>query len=411
MIAAHACDHGGVSPTPSPAPRAPHWQLPGVASNRVVGGVAAGIAEELGVDPMLIRVAFISLTAAGGAGVLVYGLAWIVMSRVNPVPGPRPPKAMSDAHRLFGVGFVLFGALLLLRGLGAVFVDSLVWPIALSGSGIAVAHDRGVDLKLGANTDAGPDRSAFLVRVAGGAVLVLGGVIMAAALNFSLRSARDSFLVVGIVVAGLGLVMGPWVTGLVDELTAERRARLRSDERAEVAAHLHDSVLQTLSLIQRRADDAQVVSLARTQERELRRWLFGGTTEDAVNSFRSALEAALAEIEELHSVPVEVVVVGDAMLDDSLNALLAATREAVTNAAVHSQAGTVDVFAELREDSADVFVRDTGVGFDLDQVSMDRRGVADSIVGRMDRIGGTATITTGRGSGTEVELHLDRRTS
>ncbi len=389
----------------------PHWQMPGLGSNRVVSGVSAGIADEIGVDPMFIRAMFISLTAAGGWGVPAYAVAWLAMRAVDTGSRERSPKAVSATHRLLGLGCLLVGALLFLRGAGAVFVDSLVWPIALFGSGIAVAHDRGVDLRLGASADAKPDRSAFLVRVAGGAVLVLAGVILAATLNFNLRSARDSFLVVGIVVAGLGLVMGPWVAGLVDELTAERRARLRADERAEVAAHLHDSVLQTLSLIQRRAEDAQVVSLARKQERELRRWLFSGAAEDRRNSFRAALEAELAEVEELHSVPVEVVVVGDAVLDEPLGALLAATREAVANAAVHAHVETIDVFAELREDSADVFVRDTGVGFEPEQVPSDRRGVADSIVGRMERIGGTATLSTELGTGTEVELHLDRRGS
>lgn len=387
------------------------WQFPRLSDNRMVGGAAAGIAEELGLDPLVVRAAFIILAAAGGWGFVLYGISWVLMSRVDKSGRTASvPKAASDNHRLLGFGLVLFGMLLLSRGLGGAFVDSLVWPVTLFVSGVAVAHQRGVTFGLGRTDDVDEsDRSAFLVRVAGGSVLVLAGVILAVSLNFDLGNARDAFLVVGIVVAGLGLVMGPYVSGLVNDLTAERRARVRSDERAEVAAHLHDSVLQTLLLIQRRADDPQVVSMARKQERELRGWLNGRGPSGDPTSFRDTLEADLAEIEELHAIPVEVVVVGDCTVDANLVGVLAAVREAVNNAAVHAGADAVDVFAEVSEQAVDVFVRDTGVGFDPDQVPVDRRGVADSIVGRMERLGGTAVLSTAPGVGTEVELHLDRR--
>ena len=314
-----------------------------------------------GVDPFVIRVAFLVLAAAGGWGVLLYlalfGLMWLTGSP-NP-EGRHEPKAATPAQRLVGLGFVVLGLLLFFQALGGGFVDSLVWPLALVGAGVAVAREQGVDLSRGEG-----DRSAFLVRVAGGAVLVVAGIVIAISANFDLSTAINTLLVAGVVIAGVGLLLGPWVAGLVDDLTSERRARIRSDERAQVAAHLHDSVLQTLSLIQRRADDPGVVTLARKQERELRSWLYGRAPDAGSASFRTQLEDWLAEVEDLYQVPIEVVVVGDAEIDDRLQALLSATREAATNAAVHSGSPTIDVFAELSASAADVFVRDTGSGFD-----------------------------------------------
>jgi signal transduction histidine kinase len=389
----------------------PHWQLPALSTDRLVGGVAAGISEEIGVDPLVVRAAFVVLTAAGGWGALLYGAAWLVMSQTDAADAaPRQPKAANETNRLLGVGLVVFGLLLLSREFATVFVDSLVWPMALFAAGVAVANQRGVDIGLGlGDHPSSDDRSAFLVRIGAGALLVLASVWLAVSLNFDFATARDTILVVGVLVAGMGVVLGPWVVALINDLTEERRARIRSEEKATVAAHLHDSVLQTLTLIQRRANDPQVVGLARKQERELRNWLYGQASATDPRSFRAAIEAALAEVEELHTVPVDVVVVGDAVVDERLLGVVAATREAVTNAAVHSRAQSIDVFVEVASTSVDVFVRDTGVGFDPSTVPPDRRGLADSIVGRLDRLGGTAKVFSEPGEGTEVELHLDHK--
>ncbi len=395
-----------------PTSEQPLWQMPRLSDNALIGGVAAGLAEEIGVDPIVIRAAFVVLTIAGGWGALLYVAAWAIMSLAASDIGPadRCPKGATETNRLLGVGLVFFGLLGLAQAIGFVFVESLVWPIALFAAGGVVAQHRGVDIGLGRVAESDDqDRSAFLVRVAGGSLLVLAGVSLAISLNFDLATARDTVLVVGIVVAGLALVLGPWVVGLVNDLTAERRARIRSEERAEMAAHLHDSVLQTLSLIQRRADDPEVVSLARKQERELRGWLHGASAPGDRSSFRALLEAEIAEVEELHAVPIEVVIVGDAMADDELRAVVAATREAATNAVVHAHVSVVDVFAEVTPEAVDVFVRDVGVGFDPETVPDDRRGVAESIIGRMERLGGRATVTSSPGEGTEVELHIERR--
>lgn len=391
--------------------QSPYWQVPALSKdNRLVGGVAAGIAEELGVEPWVIRLAFIVLGAAGGWGVLLYGVAWALMATLGADVERRTPKARTATNRLLGVGLIVNGLLLVFRELGG-FADSVVWPIALCAAGLVVAHHRGLDLQGTADRLTGDqDRSAFLVRVAAGSVLVMAGIALAVSLNFDLRSIRDTVLVVGVVVAGLAVVLAPWVIELANDLTEERRARIRSDERAAMAAHLHDSVLQTLALIQRRAEDPQVVGLARKQERELRSWLFGQRSVVEGVSFRAQLERELAEIEELHTVPVDVVAVGDSPVDDELAAILAATREAVTNAVVHAGAPTVDVFAEVRDAAVDVFVRDTGRGFDPQAVPADRRGVADSIIGRVERVGGTVSLTSEVGAGTEVEIHLERST-
>jgi signal transduction histidine kinase len=213
------------------------------------------------------------------------------------------------------------------------------------------------------------------------------------------------FIVPGAIVGALVLVVGPWIW----QLTTERTERIRMEERAEVAARVHDSVLQTLALVQRHASDPRrVSSLARRQERELRRWLYGsGVPEGA--SFVDALSDAAAEVEELHGVPVEVASAGDAELDDTLGHLVLAAREAMANAAKFSQAAEVYVYAEIGPEDIAVFVRDGGVGFDRAAVSGDRRGIRESIEGRMTRAGGSAAIATGHGEGTEVELRLRRQ--
>jgi len=208
----------------------------------------------------------------------------------------------------------------------------------------------------------------------------------------------------------LSVIFAPWIVRLARSLTEERAERIRSQERAEVAAHLHDSVLQTLALMQRRAGGpTEVAALARRQERELRAWLTGRPAPGQAAQLAPALEAAAAEIEETHGVPVEVVVVGDRGLDPGVEAVVAAAREAMTNAAKFGGGSPVDVYAESGGNGLHVFVRDRGPGFDPESVSPDRRGVRDSIVGRMERHGGQVRISSSESTGTEVELELPAR--
>lgn len=260
-------------------------------------------------------------------------------------------------------------------------------------------------------------RPAAIVRTLVGGGLVLAGMAGYLAANNELRQAREGLLAIAVVVGGLALISGPWWFRLVGDLTAERRARIRAQERAEVAAHVHDSVLQTLALIQKSADDPrEVARLARGQERELRAWLYRANPSgqpDRLGPGRlgsgrlgAALEAAAAEVEEQYGTPIEVVVVGDHLVDERLSGLLQAAREAMVNAARHSRARSVAVYAEVEPHRVTVFVRDRGAGFDPDAVSADRLGIRESIVGRMARHGGLARLQTQRREGTEIALEL-----
>jgi signal transduction histidine kinase len=247
--------------------------------------------------------------------------------------------------------------------------------------------------------------------VIGGVGLVIVGVTSVLAAHDALAQARAGALAIGATLVGVLLVTGPWLFRLVRELTAERRERIREHERAEVAAHVHDSVLQTLALIQGQAADPDAVRrLARRQERELREWLYQkpGETADGSPTFASALRATAADVEDAHGVDVEVVVVGDAPLDEALSATVAAAREGMVNAAKSSGASVVSVFAEIGPGGVEVFVRDRGKGFDPEDVPVDRRGIRDSIVGRMARHGGTGLVRSGP-NGTEVALSVGRK--
>ena len=211
---------------------------------------------------------------------------------------------------------------------------------------------------------------------------------------------------------GLALVAAPAIAGLVRDLVAERRERIRSEERARVAAHLHDSVLQTLALIQRSSGDpARAAALARRQERELRAWLYGADRDRRAGTVRAVLEDVCAEVEQLHGIPVELVVVGGgAPAGSRVVEAMGAVREAVVNAARHAETDRIDVYAETGPDGLSVYVRDTGRGFAPEAVPPDRAGLRESVVGRMERLGGTAAVTSSPGEGTEVELRLPEGT-
>jgi signal transduction histidine kinase len=240
-----------------------------------------------------------------------------------------------------------------------------------------------------------------------GAALIVGGGLVFLWLNDALAATRDVVLGVVVVLVAGGLILAPWWLRLVRGLSAERAARIRTQERADVAAHLHDSVLQTLALVQKRADDPRAVAtLARRQERELRAWLNGEPPPGAGDTFAALLQRVAAEVEEAHGVAVELVTVGDCPLDERAEVIAAAAREALTNAAKFAPDSPVSLYAECAGGRLEVFVRDRGPGFDLATVPADRRGVRESIVGRMERHGGRAVVHSEAGEGTEVELFL-----
>ena len=338
---------------------------------RVVAGVCGGLAIRLAVDATLVRLVFAILALAGGAGILLYLALW----------------AYSGGRRKWpGAVLIAVAAATLLSALG--LSDSAVIGASLLSAGLAVVLVRGGSLRPGGSLPV-----TGVVLLMAGAVLFLGRT-----------GASGAFLAPGAIAGALVLVVGPWLW----RLASERSERIRLEERAEVAARIHDSVLQTLALVQRHSGDAARVSaIARRQERELRRWLYGSGVADAA-SLVDALADTAADIEELHGVRIELASAGDVPLDDDAGQLVLAAREAMTNAAKFSGTHEIAVYAEVGPAAVTVFVRDRGVGFDRAGVAADRRGIAESIEARMQRAGGSATIVTAPGQGAEIELSLPR---
>jgi len=379
-------------------------------SERWIGGVAGGIGHHLGVQPNAVRVAFVVLSFAAGFGIVVYVLTWLLAPLEAETDGAQPAMrriALPTPRRAFGIGFVIAGLLALLWLGGLWFEGNLAWPVVLAAIGFAVLWARGD----GRWTLASLGTPLSFTRFAIGAVLILAGMAVFLVGRTSLESVGN--VLVGMIVAlgGAALLAGPWVWTMGRQLVEERSSRVRSEERAEMAAHLHDSVLQTLALIQRSTSPREMTSLARTQERELRAWLYGRAPELAGVRLRDAVDSMAGRIERQHQVSVEAVVVGDAEMDERLRGLVNACAEAVANAAVHSGSTAISVYVEVETETVTAFVRDQGSGFDPAAVPADRRGIADSIVGRMERHGGTATVHSQPGAGTEVVLKLPRRAS
>jgi len=432
-----------------------------------VGGVCSGLGDYFGVEALVFRLSFVVLAALGGAGVALYVLAWALI----PSGAPGRKFAVLSSVRggtwrvALGTGMLVLAGLLFLRQLDFWPGDAVVWPLVLGSTGLALMArqawgsggasspeerrrslwGRGAPAVGASPAPASPrptppppappaaappstvaDDSPAAVAAPSptrldrwaegslpggviGAVLILGAALIFLPATGSLDALRKASVGIVVVVAALALVFGPWMLRQGRALAAERAERIRSQERAEMAAHVHDSVLQTLALVQRRAEDPRAVaSLARKQERELRGWLSGDRPTAGEATLTAALRAAADEIEEELNVSVELVTVGDALLDERLEALVAAAREALVNAAKFSGADRVDLFAEVDDARVEVFVRDRGAGFDAAAVPADRRGVRESILGRMERNGGAAAVHSRPGEGTEVELTMER---
>lgn len=368
-----------------------------------MAGVASRIASQLGIDPLVVRLSFVVLAAAGGWGLLLYVVAWlwfVVGSESDSGSDSDSERAVLDPHQDLSrdVGFAVaaFGLVLVARDVGIGFVDALVWPVTLISVGLALAWRRVGDI----------ETTHWLPRtVLGSAVALLGSIpLLGSDLTLSAWVRTVGGLTV--VLTGVIVMFAPTLRSLAGELVDERQRRIRSDERAVISSHLHDSVLQTLALIQKRsADPAEVATLARQQERELREWLYQAD-HSTEGTLRAAVTGSAAEVETLFRTPVECVVVGDLPLDARLSALVAAGREATVNAAKFSGASLIDVYVEVGAAAVEMFVRDRGVGFDAATVAPDRRGIAESIVGRIERVGGSADIRSIPGDGTEVRLRL-----
>ncbi|WP_042451941.1 ATP-binding protein [Streptacidiphilus jiangxiensis] len=441
---------------PSVAPVRKLYRRP---EGRVVGGVASGLAAHLGIPVLWVRAAFVVLTLGQGLGLVLYAAFWFVvpMGRAGGVgvsgrPAGAPESAEAEAEgqrgalrraraalqqffrgepegapealgapgagardrgRLLVLAAVLAGVLVLVNVLTAGQDDPYFWPVIIFGAGLALVWRQADDARWARwfSLD-DSNRGAVMLRLGAGVVLVAGGVISFLVVSGSLAEFGKVMQAVLVVLAGVLLLAGPYLLRMWQDLAAERRERIRAQERAEVAAHIHDSVLHTLTLILRHADDQkEVARLARAQERDLRQWLYRsgdpkdeGTPETLAESVRKVA----AEVEDLHGVPVEVICVGDAPMDERLAAQLQAAREAMVNAAKYGGGEPVSVYAEVEGSTVWVFVRDRGPGFDLDAVPEDRMGVRGSIIGRMQRNGGHARVRPAPAGGTEVELEMER---
>jgi signal transduction histidine kinase len=363
----------------------------------MLAGVAAGTAAHLRADPLLVRAVFLAL-AVTGVGLVVYPLLWFFMPLGETAVdvAEEPSRRQTLAMVLLGLG-----ALVLVTRLATWGDNQLTAPLLLVGGGLAVIW-RQLD------TDRTLARPGVRWVLAGGAVLAAIGVVLLLATTGQLANARNGFVATVVILVGVVLATAPFWRRLLDSRELERTARIRSEERAAVAAHLHDSVLQTLALIQRHAGDQQAVArLARGQERELRTWLYEPRTA-AGGTWAGLVSDVVAEVEGDHALTVDPVVVGDTPVDDALAALGAAAREALLNAAKHAGVASADLYTEVTPEQVSVFVRDRGAGFDPAAVPVDRRGLRDSVITRVIRLGGTATVRSVPGEGTEVELVLPR---
>ena len=436
---ARSCDDRGMT-TASPPPAVeppPLRRLYRSAEGRLLGGVARGLAGHLGVPVPWVRIVFLALFMANGLGVLLYAAFWFVVplgtggieaapktpkkdAAESSAPGAGKRRRLSvrrpDTGQLFAVLALLVGAAVLGANLQFGPANAYVWPLILVGVGVAVVW-RQADNARRAHWVEVSRRGRLLpvVRSAAGALLVgLGvtGFAVTRGLGPHLGMVLQASLAV---LVGTALLVGPYLVRMMQDLSEERLMRIRAQERAEVAAHVHDSVLHTLTLIQRNAENPrEVARLARAQERELRAWLYkpagtGKDEEEEPDTLAEAVRAAAAEVEDHHGVPVEVVCVGDCPLDEGLGAQLQAAREAMVNAAKYGgEGGPVQVFAEVEGRTVFISVRDHGPGFDLDSVPADRMGVRESIIGRMRRNGGSATLRAAPDGGTVVELEMER---
>src|SRR5215208_2010399 len=400
-----------------------------------VAGVFAGLGDRLGVDPLILRVAFVVLAVAtGGLALLGYLVAWAALPATEGRPAPlarfaRVPRIRGDWRVALGVGLLTLSCLLAFRQLGIWWSDAVVWPLVAAAFGVALLLGRSRsesereeldaaapirapaasrEIRTSAGTAAATaSRVGDLYRGVFGILLVIGAALLFLPSNDVFGGLRDAAITTVVVVVALSLILAPFLWRFGRNLAHERAERIRSQERAELAAHLHDSVLQTLALMQKRSDDPrEVAALARRQERELRAWL-AGNGRGSEGRFAGALRRTAEEVEDVHRAPVDVVVVGDRDLDERSEAVLGAAREALVNAAKHAgDAGPIRLYAELDENEMEVFVRDRGPGFDPAAIPADRRGVRESIIGRMERAGGTAEIRSAPDGGTEVGLAI-----
>jgi signal transduction histidine kinase len=388
--------------------------------------VAAGIAARTGADVRFVRTAFVIAALLSGFGVCCYVVAWLFV----PAAGADTNiagAALNDREGIAlaaGLGSLLAVVLILFSLIGAGWIGTFAWPLVVTVASVVLLWRNApkdeqatlrslVDPLLGFTGDTTRARTA--VRVATAGLLLAAGIVILL-LGHANAALLQPLAGIALVIAASVVVLGPWWLRITRDLVSERQARIRAEERADMAARVHDSVLQTLALIQRRADEPQqVIRLARAQERELRSWLFDGRPPGSLDgqcvTFAAGVRLIQNEVEAEHGINVEVVTVGDLDLGEDLIALLGAAREATVNAAKWSGAPVVSIFTEVEPNEVTVFVRDRGQGFDPATVPADRRGLAESVRARVARHGGSVSVRSAPGEGTEVRLALPRSAS
>ncbi|OLZ71005.1 histidine kinase [Streptomyces sp. IMTB 2501] len=403
------------------------------SDGRWLGGVARGLAGHLGLPVIWVRLAFVGLFMANGLGALLYAAFWFwvplgvggVGEQKQPLVGTattpdgrrrllarRPEKGQIVALLLMVIVSMVFVGSVNLGGAAKAYL----LPAVLVAAGVALVWRQADNARRARWAEVGRRRRTLtLLRAAGGVLLVTAGVSAIFVLQGSAAHLGAVLQAALVVLVGITLLAGPYLVRMTQDLSEERLMRIRAQERAEVAAHVHDSVLHTLTLIQRNADNGnEVRRLARAQERDLRTWLYkpegtGKDEADEPDTVAEAVRRSAAEVEDKHGVPIEVVIVGDCPLDERTGAQMQAAREAMVNAAKYGgEGGAVQVYAEVEGRTVFVSVRDRGPGFDLDSIPADRMGVRESIIGRMERNGGTARLRPVPGGGTEVELEMER---
>lgn len=380
------------------------------SEDRLIAGICGGLSASTGIAVGYVRAAFLALGLVWGLGVIVYVAAWaatIDLRTFEESGDEAAPPADRSTH--LGAGMILLAALIMVRAIGIWPGDGVFWPAAAIIFGAAFLLDqRGIDSRDFFTSLVDPGDSSMRRRSIVGIVLLVAGLAIFG--GSAVPQLGTTLLAVVVTGVGLSVLFGPWIWRLANDLGAERSERVRQEERAEMAAHLHDSVLQTLALIQRTEDPKRMLTLARHQERELRRWLYDRVPDATTGSLSVMLQSTVDRLEADFDIPVDLVIAGGEVEGDLVVPLVAATGEAIANAAKHSGAPKISVYTEVSPDAVDVWIADQGVGFDVGAVNGDRRGLSDSIVGRMRRHGGTATITSELGEGTEVHLHMERET-
>ncbi|MDX1469303.1 MAG: PspC domain-containing protein [Acidimicrobiia bacterium] len=374
-------------------------------SNRMVAGVAGGIADSLGVPDGYVRAAFLTLATVWGLGVVLYAVLWIV--RLDRVEDREP--ATIEPNQQLGLAFGFLGLMTLMAVLGWWPNPALVLTAGGLAFGTAALTDASKPGPLAALLDPNVE-TASRIRLVVGAGLLIAGLTMFGSTVGEVFEVGIVFTAVALTGLGIFIALGPWVRRLLSDLGEERAERARQEERAEMAAHLHDSVLQTLALIQRSGDPARMAILARHQESELRDWLYGSSPLDGADLTSTALKSAAARVEEAHQVPIEVVTVGDHPFGGPSTALVGAASEAMVNAAKHSGADQVSLYFEAEPAELVVYVTDQGRGFDTSAEQFQGKGIDNSIKSRIERAGGTVEIVSEPGEGTEVVLKVPKET-